>query len=104
MNKIPRHSIDEELVAADIWDDEWEDLYWEDYWDGVHDGEMSWQWYMKLKQHQDWHHVIINKNHKNITVANWIKQEYPGTNFNYEREHFIIDVEQVAIITALKWS
>ncbi len=102
--KVPKHTVDNELVAADIWDDEWESSYWQDYWDGVHNGEMSWQWYMKVIQHKDWRHIIINKDHKNITVANWIKEEYPGVGFEYEHEHFLIEQQEVAVIVALKWT
>ena len=107
MTKIPKQAVEQELVDTDIWTDidEYLDAYWEDYWDDVSAGEMSWQWYMKLKQHKDWYVVVINPIHKNTTIANWILSEYFGEcQFEYEHEHFLIEREDVATIVALRWA
>ena len=106
--KIPVDQVIQEQIDSDIWSvDEmswWLDEYREDHWDGVHSGEMSWQWYMKLDQHQDWHLVKISPAHKNITVATWLKNEYPGIGFEYEQDDFIIEDSKVAMMVALKFS
>lgn len=104
MNKVPAHTVDQEMLAADVWDDEWENRYWDDYWDGVHEGEMSWQWYMFLKQHPTWYPVAISEDYKNIAVANWISETYPSCGFEYERGHFLIEQQEVAVMVALQWS
>ena len=104
--KIPKNVVIESIEQADIWSDEYED--WmsrraDEYWEQV-DRDMSWQWYMKLSRHKDWHTVIISKAHKNITVANWLKETYPGVGFEYEREHFLIEKHDVAMVVALQWT
>lgn len=106
MTKLRKQDVDEEISRHDIWLDEYDD--WmahraDEYWEQV-DRDMSWQWYMKLSQHKDWHSVIISKVHKNTTVANWLKETYPGVGFEYEREHFLIELHDVAMMVALKWT
>ena len=108
MTRIPKLKVLNELHEDDIWTDdseEWPEEYWEMYWAEQHAGEMSWQWYMKLVQHKDWYHVVIDPAHKNATVANWILTEYFGEcQYEYERNHFIIEREDVATLVALKWT
>lgn len=106
MTKIPKSLVIETIQQADIWLDEYDD--WmerraDEYWEQV-DRDMSWQWYMKLKQHEDWATVVINKDHKRVTVANWIRETYPDCNFYSEHEHFLIEQHDVAMMVALKWS
>lgn len=108
MSKVHVHQVLQEQIDSDIWSADdviwWHNEYSEDYWDGVHSGEMSWQWYMKLSQHKDWYHVTISPAHKNVTVANWLRTEYPGAGFEYEHEHFIIEQHNIATLVALKWA
>lgn len=106
MKKLPKGLVIETIQQADIWLDEYDD--WmeqraDEYWDQV-DRDMSWQWYMKLSQYKGWHSVIISKAHKNVTVANWLKETYLGVGFEYEREHFLIEKHDVAMMVALKWT
>ena len=107
MSKILKRQVQEQIMDEDIWheDNLYEDGYWEDYWDDVSAGAMSWQWYMKLKQHKDWYVVVTNPIHKNTTIANWILSEYFGEcQFEYEHEHFLIEREDVATMVALRWT
>lgn len=108
--KIPKHNVDDELEHADIWTDDetawWYDEYREDYWDGVASGEMSWQWYMEvsIRYRDGWCCVVINPDHKNVTVKNWLEENYPACKYKNERNHFLIEKQDVATMVALKWS
>ena len=106
MSKVPYNIVIDEL-SSDHWqqmyDDEWDDIV-EEYWSNVASGEMSWQWYMYLKQHQDWYPVVINNDYKNVMVDIWIKENYPSCEFEYEKNHFLIKDSDVATMVALKWS
>jgi hypothetical protein len=108
--KIPKPVVEEEIAHTDIWTDDetawWYDEYKEDYWDGVAAGEMSWQWYMEvsIRYREGWRHVIINDSHKNITVKNWLEENYSGCEYKNERNHFLFKDHKVATMVALKWS
>ena len=108
MNKVPKDVVINELHEDNIWDDmdEWLDPYWEEYWDEVTVGEMSWQWYMEvsIRYREDWRYVIVSDTHKNITVENWIKENYLNCTFRYERNHFLIKEHDIATMVALKWT
>ena len=106
MTKLSKGIIVDSIQQANIWAEDEED--WmanraDEYWDQVYQ-DMPWQWYMKLKQNKDWATVVINSDHKNITVVNWLAQEYPEAKFEYERNHFLIELHDVAMMVALKWT
>ena len=106
MTKLSKGIIIDSIEQANIWtneDEDWMSQRAEEYWDQVYQ-DMPWQWYMKLKQHKDWATVVINSEHKNITVVNWLVQEYPDAKFEYERQHFLIEQHDIATMVALKWS
>ena len=95
------------MVDDDIWDQDWENIdddYWLDYWGEVAQGEMTWQWYMKLAQNKDWHYVVINPLHKHLTIKNWLSEHYPGCEYTNESHHFLFKEESIATMVALKWS
>ena len=110
MSKVPVHQVIQERIDNDIWTDDemswWSDEYREDYWGGVHSGEMSWQWYMAIStlRSKGWKYVVINPNHKNVTVINWIKENYPDCEYKNEDNHFLIEQAEVATMVALKWA
>lgn len=107
MTKLTRGIIIDSIEQANIWNDEWDDEMErraDEYWDMAYNGDMSWKWYMNLKQNKDWSTVVINSIHKNITVVNWLAQEYPEAKFEYERNHFLIEEHDVAMMVALKWT
>jgi hypothetical protein len=110
LSKIQGHQITQIIIDEDIWrDDEtqwWTDDYREDYWDQVHSGEMSWQWYMYVKQlgQIGWKEVVISKDHKVETVLNWLKANYPFCQVRTEYQHMLIEDPQVATMVALKWA
>jgi hypothetical protein len=97
LSKIQGHQITQIIIDEDIWrDDEtqwWTDDYREDYWDQVHSGEMSWQWYMYVKQlgQIGWKEVVISKDHKVETVLNWLKANYPFCQVRTEYQHMLIE-------------
>ena len=110
MSKVPVHQVLQEQIDSDIWSADdviwWHNEYSEDYWDGVHSGEMSWQWYMErdIRLREGWKYVVIDPNHKNVTVINWIKENYPDCKYKNEDNHFLIEQAEVATMVALKWA
>ena len=106
MTKLHRGIVIESIEQADIWVDEedWMTQRADEYWDMAYSGDMSWKWYMKLKQNKEWTTVVVGPDHKNITVVNWLTQEYPEAKFEYERNHFLIEEHDIAMMVALKWT
>jgi hypothetical protein len=49
-----------------------------------------------------WTHTIINPDHKNFTVALWLKQQ--GAKFEYCNNEFLIQDSRYATMVAIKWS
>jgi hypothetical protein len=104
LSKVPAHQVIQEQIDSDIWQDEYE--YREDYWDSVHSGEMSWWWWYAVStlRSKGWKYVVINPNHKNVTVINWIKENYPNCEYRNQDDHFLIEQAEVATMVALKWA
>ena len=108
--KIPVDQVIQEQIDSDIWQDDemawWTDEYHEDYWDGVYSGEMSWQWYMRVKElgSVGWQEVVISPDHKMETVVNWLKENYLFCQVRTEGQHILIEHKQAATMVALKLS
>lgn len=110
MPRVPNPKVEDQIAREDIWEDDltawWDDDYREDIWDGVVRGEMSWQWYLtaSYRREEGWKYVVISNDHKNITVCNWLVENYPDCEYENEGTHFMIDDEQAAMMVALKFS
>ena len=109
MTKLNKQQVSTALDETDIWLEEYDhetDQYWTDYWDGVHSGEMSWQWYMRVKELKSigWQEVVISPDHKVETVMNWLKENYLFCQVRTEHQHMLIEDKQAAIMVALKFS
>lgn len=107
LTKLQGYQITQIIVDEDIWSDDetwWLDEYRENYWDGVLGGEMSWQWYMGVKQLPDWVHVQIHPDHKVDTVIRWLHKNYPMCGYKVEKNSMIIQDPQAATMVALKWA
>lgn len=115
MTKLRKIQIDDELDDDFIWDDYMCDWYYEYYeqdeeiwWDqdAYNNRDLSWQWYMErsIRLNEGWFYVVIDKQHKEETVKNWIDENYPDTLYKYERGHFLIQDQGVATMVTLKWT
>lgn len=109
--KIPKKDIEKELIESDHWqglDSVWDDI--DEEWDLYHDYEdnrdLSWMWYLEADELQveGWKYVVHHPNHKNVTVGHWIEEAFPGAEFKYERNHFLIKDAEVATMMTLKFT
>jgi hypothetical protein len=102
MSKVPRNQAYEHLEQYE--EEMWNDIDWPNsiFWDDE-SGEMSWQWYMErdIRVREGWTYLTIHPDHKDITVANWLKAQ--GAEFKYERNHFLIQDSKYATIVAMRW-
>lgn len=102
--KIPKNDVEKELIESDHWymfDEEWEDYRdYEDY------RELSWMWYLEASELQveGWKYVVHHPMHKNATIGHWIEETFPGAEFKYENNHFLIKDAEVATMVALKFT
>lgn len=113
--KIPKKDIENELIESGRWpglDSDWAafdedldlDVYYHDYEDNR---ELSWMWYLEadeLQVNEGWKYVVHHPMHKNATVGHWIEETFPGAEFKYERNHFLIKDAEVATMVTLKFT
>lgn len=105
MTKVSPYILDQELSDQDDW--EWQeliqDMHQSDWWETNSDHQ-HWSWYMERhnRLEEGWTLIIINPDHKNITVAHWLKQQ--GVEFEYCNNEFLIQDSRYATLVAIKWS